>query len=45
LDLVASGKINVKPLVTHWFSLENVENAFQTAKSGHGMKIMINCSL
>jgi L-iditol 2-dehydrogenase len=33
LALVASGSIDVKPLVTHRFDLSNVAEAFQTARS------------
>jgi len=45
LDLVASGKINVKPLVTHRFKLEESLAAFETARTGAGgaIKVMISC--
>ncbi|XP_065571177.1 sorbitol dehydrogenase-like isoform X2 [Artemia franciscana] len=44
LDLVATGRVNVKPLVTHRFSLSETVKAFETAKEGKGIKIMIKCS-
>jgi len=34
LELVASGKVNVKPLVTHHFSLDQCQQAFETAEGG-----------
>ncbi|XP_022913174.1 sorbitol dehydrogenase [Onthophagus taurus] len=46
LDLVASGKVNVKPLVTHHFKIEETVDAFETAvKSlGNPVKIMIHAN-
>ncbi|XP_046553941.1 sorbitol dehydrogenase-like [Haliotis rubra] len=43
IAMISSGKINVKPLVTHRFQLEETLDAFNTAKSGVGVKVMINC--
>ncbi|XP_064617084.1 sorbitol dehydrogenase-like [Liolophura sinensis] len=43
LDMVASGAINVKPMVTHHFPLEKTLDAFNTAKSGAGIKVIIDC--
>ncbi|GLH07399.1 hypothetical protein R5R35_002892 [Gryllus longicercus] len=45
LEMVASGKVNVKPLITHNFKLEETLEAFETAKTGKGnpIKIMIHC--
>jgi len=44
LELVASGKIDVKPLVTHRFGLEQVTEAFETALHGKGgaIKVAVN---
>ncbi|XP_075979291.1 sorbitol dehydrogenase-like [Anticarsia gemmatalis] len=42
LALVASGKINVKPLVTHHFSLEDTVEAYEVARQGTGIKVMIH---
>ncbi|XP_047003168.1 sorbitol dehydrogenase-like [Schistocerca americana] len=46
LELVASGKANVKPLITHNFTLEQTPQAFETAISGSGnpIKIVIHCN-
>ncbi|GFN84553.1 ATP-binding cassette sub-family a member 3 [Plakobranchus ocellatus] len=43
LKLMASGQVNVKPLMTHQFKLEEAVRAFETAKRGEGIKILINC--
>ncbi|XP_022824432.1 sorbitol dehydrogenase-like [Spodoptera litura] len=42
LNMVASGKINVKPLVTHHFSLEETLQAYEVARQGAGIKVMIH---
>jgi len=46
LELVASGKINVKPLVTHHYSLEECQKAFETAETGRdgAIKVTIQVS-
>lgn len=46
LELVASGKVNVKPLVTHRFKLEETVAAYEAAKiqADGAMKIIITCS-
>jgi len=36
LELVASGRVSVKELVTHRFSLDQIQEAFETAESGKG---------
>jgi L-iditol 2-dehydrogenase len=41
--MIASGKVSVKELITHNFTLEETHQAFETAKSGAGVKIMIHC--
>jgi len=45
IAMVASGKVNVKPLITHRFSLEQTLDAFETARTGAGgaIKVMIKC--
>ena len=40
-DLVASGKVNVKDLVSHRFGLEDFPKAYELAKAGAGIKIVI----
>ena len=44
--MVASGRVNVKPLITHRFKLEESVAAFETAKTGAGgaIKVMISCT-
>ncbi|XP_035826585.1 sorbitol dehydrogenase-like [Aplysia californica] len=44
LAMVASGKVNVKPLITHKFKLEESIKAFEATKRGEGIKIMISCA-
>ncbi|XP_063245092.1 sorbitol dehydrogenase-like [Bacillus rossius redtenbacheri] len=45
LALVASGKADVKSLITHNYKLEETLEAFETAKTGRGnpIKVMIHC--
>ncbi|XP_074901866.1 sorbitol dehydrogenase isoform X4 [Buteo buteo] len=43
IALLASKRINVKPLVTHRFPLEKALEAFETTKRGEGVKIMLKC--
>jgi len=45
LAMVASGKVNVKKLITHNFTIEKSLEAFETAKTGAGgaIKVMIHC--
>uniref|UniRef100_A0A1B6DZ22 Sorbitol dehydrogenase n=1 Tax=Clastoptera arizonana TaxID=38151 RepID=A0A1B6DZ22_9HEMI len=45
VSLIASGKVDVKPLITHNFNLENILDAFTLALGGIGndVKIMIHC--
>lgn len=44
--MVASGKVNVKRLITHVFKLEDTLEAFETARTGAGnaIKVMIYCN-
>ena len=45
LAMIASGRVNAKPLVTHHFPLEDAINAFETARTGAGgaIKVIIDC--
>lgn len=45
MELVASGKVNVKPLITHNFKIEETEKAFKTAMTPEckSIKVMIHC--
>ncbi|XP_036328901.1 sorbitol dehydrogenase-like [Rhagoletis pomonella] len=44
LALVATGKVNVKRLITHHFDITETAKAFETARYGHGgaIKVMIH---
>ncbi|KPI97076.1 PREDICTED: sorbitol dehydrogenase-like [Papilio xuthus] len=42
LSMVASGQINVKPLVSHHYSLEETLEAYEVARKGLGIKVMIH---
>uniref|UniRef100_UPI0037E978BE sorbitol dehydrogenase n=1 Tax=Semicossyphus pulcher TaxID=241346 RepID=UPI0037E978BE len=43
IAMLASGKVNVKPLVTHRFPLEQAVQAFETTRQGQGIKVMLKC--
>ncbi|XP_034047331.1 sorbitol dehydrogenase [Thalassophryne amazonica] len=43
IDMLASKKVNLKPLVTHRFPLEQAPRAFEVAHQGLGVKIMLKC--
>lgn len=43
IAMLASGKVNVKPLVTHRFPLEQAIEAFETTRQGVGVKVMLKC--
>lgn len=42
LELIQTGKVNVKPLVSDVFSIERWEEAFDTAESQKGVKVLIH---
>ncbi|KXJ17083.1 putative D-xylulose reductase A [Exaiptasia diaphana] len=46
LAMVASGSINVKPLITHHFKLEDSLQAFETSRTqaGGAIKVVIHCN-
>ncbi|KAF3420375.1 hypothetical protein E2986_01173, partial [Frieseomelitta varia] len=46
LNLLATEKIDVKPLITHNYKLEDTVQAFETSKSGQAdvVKVMIHCN-
>ena len=41
LQLQTSGRVDLSPLVTHTFPLDKIEEAFQAAGSGAGLKIVV----
>lgn len=46
LSLITSGKVDVKPLITHHFTLQDSVKAFETAssKEAKAIKVMIHCN-
>jgi L-iditol 2-dehydrogenase len=46
LAMIASGAVNVKPMITHHFKLEQALEAFETARTGAGgaIKVVIQCA-
>jgi L-iditol 2-dehydrogenase len=44
IELVASGKVNLKNLVSHTFSFSEYQNAFLTAEKRAGIKVMLEVS-
>jgi L-iditol 2-dehydrogenase len=46
LAMIASGAVNVKPMITHHFALEQTLEAFETARTGAGgaIKVVIRCA-
>jgi len=46
LSMIASGCVDVKPLITHHFPLEKSLDAFETARTGAGgaIKVIIDCA-
>ncbi|KAG5263816.1 hypothetical protein AALO_G00268950 [Alosa alosa] len=43
ISMLASKKVNVAPLVTHRFPLEQAVQAFETTRQGLGVKVMLKC--
>ncbi len=45
IRMVSSGLVDVKPLITHRFKMEEAKDAFETARNGTGgaIKVMIKC--
>ncbi|XP_072527146.1 sorbitol dehydrogenase [Salminus brasiliensis] len=43
IAMLASKRVNVKPLVTHRFPLEQAVQAFETTRQGLGIKVMLKC--
>ncbi|MHB1458587.1 MAG: zinc-dependent alcohol dehydrogenase family protein [Armatimonadota bacterium] len=41
IDLIASHRVDINPLITHRFALSDAENAMTMAQSGDAVKIMI----
>nr|XP_039252620.1 sorbitol dehydrogenase-like [Styela clava] len=43
INMLASGQIDVKSLVTHRFPIEKAQEAFEFTRGGKGIKVMIKC--
>jgi D-xylulose reductase len=41
VELIASGKVSVKPLISRKVEFEDAEEAFKDVKAGKGIKILI----
>jgi threonine dehydrogenase-like Zn-dependent dehydrogenase len=41
IELAASGRIQLAPIVTHRFPLEQVNEAFATSQRREGLKVMV----
>jgi L-iditol 2-dehydrogenase len=41
LDLLAGGQFQARPLVTHRFPLEQIEEAFETTRTGEGLRVVV----
>ena len=42
LSLIATGRIDVKPLITHRFQIGESVQAFEMAESGQAIKVMVS---
>jgi hypothetical protein len=42
LSLIASGRIDVKPLITHRYTIKESVQAFEMAESGQAIKVMVS---
>jgi len=42
VELIASGRIDVKPFITHNFPLEEIMDAFAMAEGHSGLRVVVN---
>lgn len=42
VELIAAGSYNMKDYISHRFNLDNVKEAFETAESHEGMRVVVN---
>ena len=42
VELIASGRVNVKKFMTHNFPLDEIETAFKTAEGHSGLRVIVN---
>jgi len=43
IEMLSSGQIDVKPLITHRFPIEETEKGFSITRAGQGIKVMLKC--
>lgn len=43
IDLISSGRVDAKAVITHKFPLEEAVKAFETVISGEGNKVLVQC--
>jgi len=43
INLVKNGSLQLKPLITHKFSLSEINEAFDVMRRGEGIRILILC--
>jgi L-iditol 2-dehydrogenase len=43
IQMVESGKVDVRSLVSHHFRLEQAQEAFRTAERRAGLKVVVDC--
>ncbi len=42
IDLIASGRMDVKKFISHRFSLTDIQKAFETAEGHRGLRVIVN---
>lgn len=42
LSLIASGRVDVKPLITHRYNITEAVEAFEMSESGKAIKVMVS---
>ena len=42
LSLISSGRVDVKPLITHRYNINEAVQAFEMAESGKAIKVMVS---
>ena len=42
IDMIASGKMDIDPIVTHHFSLDQIHEAFAAAEGQAGLKVIVH---
>lgn len=45
INMISSGTVDVKPLITHRVDLADARKGFELCRDGAGVKVMIDCSI